>query len=153
MEKSGDLPRIIGGTKPGSRAALQLFRRGATKDVAVVVAEFEADRPARRAQAERGASSAPPAKTALGWSVGDLTDGQKTDRKLRNGVRVDAAEGPAAKAGLREGDVILAMDNTEVTDVKQVVSIAARAEKSRAVSVMVRRGEFVSYLLIRPAGR
>ena len=121
--------------------------------MAVVVAEFEADRPARRAQAEPGASSAPPAKTALGLSVSDLTDAQKKDMKLRNGVRVDAAEGPAAKAGLREGDVILAMDNTEVTDVKQFVSIAARAEKSRAVSVMVRRGEFVSYLVIRPAGR
>ena len=152
VEKSGDLPRIIGGTKPGSRATLQLFRRGATKDVTVVVAEFEADRPARRAQAEPGAS-APPAKTALGLSVSDLTEAQKKELKLRSGVRVDAVEGPAAKAGLREGDVILAMDNTEVTDVKQFMSIAARVEKSRAVSVMVRRGEFVSYLVIRPAGR
>jgi serine protease Do len=152
VEKSGDLPRIIGGTKPGTRAALQLFRRGATKDVTVVVAEFEADRPARRAQAEPGAS-APPAKSALGLSVSDLTDAQKKELKLRSGVRVDSVEGPAAKAGLREGDVILAMDNTEVIDVKQFMSIAAKAEKSRAVSVMVRRGEFVSYMVIRPASR
>ncbi len=149
VEKSGDLPRIIGATKPGSRTALQVFRRGATRDVTVVVGEFEADRPTRRAQAEPGASS-PPTKTALGLSVSDLTDVQKRELKLRSGVRVDAVEGAAAKAGLREGDVILAIDNAEVADVKQFLAIAAKVEKARAVSLMVRRGEFVNYLVIRP---
>jgi serine protease Do len=152
VEKSVDLPRIIGAAKPGSRTTLQLFRRGATKDVNVVVAEFEADRPARRAQAEPGAS-APAAKTALGLSVSDLSEAQRRELKIRNGVKVDAVEGPAARAGLREGDVILALQNTEVTDVKQFMSLAARVEKERAVSVMVRRGEFVSYLVIRPGAR
>ncbi|MFO1218955.1 MAG: Do family serine endopeptidase [Burkholderiaceae bacterium] len=152
VEKSGDLPRIIGATKPGSKTTLQLYRRGAAKEVSVVVGEFEADRPMRRAQAEPGAS-APAAKTALGLSVSDLTDAQKRELKVRGGVRVDAAEGAAARAGLREGDVILALNNAEVVDTKQFLSIAARAEKERAVSVMVRRGEFVSYLVIRPSGR
>ena len=68
VEKSGDLPRIIGATKPGSKTALQVFRRGATRDLSVTVAEFEADRPVRRAQAEPGAGSAP-GKTALGLTV------------------------------------------------------------------------------------
>jgi len=149
VEKSGDLPRIIGATKPGSRTPLQLFRRGATRDVTVVVGEFEADRPTKRAQAEPGASS-PSAKTALGLSVSDLTDAQKRELKVRNGVRVDAADGAAAKAGMREGDVILAIDNTEIADVKQFFAVAAKVEKARAVSVMVRRGEFVNYLVIRP---
>ena len=149
VEKSADLPRIIGATKPGSRSSLQVFRRGATRDLQVTVAEFEADRPARRAQAESGASS-PQAKSALGLTVSDLTDTQKRELKVKGGVRVDAADGAAARAGLHEGDVILAIDNTEVADVKQFLSIAANAEKSRAVSVMVRRGEFVNYLVIRP---
>jgi serine protease Do len=152
VEKSGDLPRIIGNTEPGSKATLQLFRRGASKDVSVVVGEFEAERPVRKAQAEPGIAP-PVAKTALGLSVSDLTEAQKRELKVRNGVRVDAAEGAAAKAGLREGDVILALHNTEVADVKQFLAIAARVDKERAVSVMVRRGEFVSYLVIRPAGR
>jgi serine protease Do len=65
-------------------------------------------------------------------------------------VRVDAADGAAAKAGMREGDVILAIDNTEIADVKQFFAVAAKVEKARAVSVMVRRGEFVNYLVIRP---
>jgi serine protease Do len=150
VEKSGDLPRIIGATKPGSRSSLQVFRRGATRDLQVTVAEFEADRPARKAQAESGASG-PQAKSALGLTVSDLSEAQKRELKIKSGVRVEGAEGVAARAGLHEGDVILAIDNTEVADVKQFLAIAANAEKSRAVSVMVKRGEFVNYLVIRPS--
>jgi serine protease Do len=150
VEKSGDLPRIIGATKPGSRSSLQVFRRGATRDLQVTVAEFEADRPSRRAQAEPSASS-PQAKSALGLTVTELSEAQKRELKIKSGVRVEAAEGAAARAGLHEGDVILAIDNTEVADVKQFLNIATNAEKSRAVSVMVKRGEFVNYLVIRPS--
>ena len=149
VDKSGDLPRLIGSVKPGTKTQLQVFRRGSTREVTVTVAEFEPDRPTRRAQAEPGV--APGAKTALGLTVTDLTDTQKQELKLKSGVRVEAVEGVAAKAGVREGDVILALDNTEVTDVKQFLATAARAEKARAVSVMVRRGEWVNYLVIRPA--
>jgi serine protease Do len=152
VDKSGDLPRIIGNTEPGSKAALQVFRRGATRDVQVTVAEFEADRPTRRAQAEPDNNNAtPPSKTALGLGVTDLTEAQKRELKIKNGVRVESVEGAAARAGIREGDVVLAIDNTEVADVKQFLAVAGKVEKSRAVSVMVKRGEFVSYLVIRPA--
>ena len=149
VDKSVDLPRIIGATKPGSRSSLQVFRRGATRDLQVTVAEFEADRPMRRAHAEPGAMG-PQAKSALGLTVSELSEAQKRELKIKSGVRVEGAEGAAARAGLLEGDVILAIDNAEVADVKQFLTIAAGAEKSRAVSVMVKRGEFVSYLVIRP---
>jgi serine protease Do len=86
----------------------------------------------------------------LGLTVSAVSDAQKREFKIKGGVRVESAEGAAARAGLHEGDVILAIDNTEVSDVKQFLAIAAKAEKSRAVSVMVRRGEFVNYLVIRP---
>jgi serine protease Do len=149
VEKQGDLPRIIGGMKPGTKATVQVFRRGTTRDFAVTVGEFEADRPAKRAQAEP--SPAPVAKNALGISASDLTEAQKKELKLKSGVRVDAVDGAAARAGLREGDVILSIDNTEVTDAKQFAALSAKVEKSRAVSVLVRRGEWVNYLVIRPA--
>ena len=80
----------------------------------------------------------------------DLSDAQKRELKIKGGVRVDSAEGAAGRAGLREGDVILALDNAEVNDVKQFMAVAQKVEKSRAVSVMVRRGEWVNYLVIRP---
>ena len=148
IEKSGDLPRIVGATKPGSKTVLQVFRRGGYRDVTVTVAEFEPDAPTRVAQSE---GSAPVGgKSALGLTVSELSDAARRELKLRGGVKVEAVDGPAARAGLREGDVVLALDNTEIADVKQFMAVAAKAEKSRAVSVMVRRGEWVNYLVIRP---
>ena len=46
--------------------------------------------------------------------------------------------------------MILSVDNAEVTDLRQFATLAARVEKARAVSVLVRRGEWVNYLVIRP---
>ena len=110
--------------------------------------EFEAERPTRRAQAE--SPGAAPVKSALGITASDLTEAQKRELKVKGGVRVDAVDGAAARAGLREGDVILSVDNTEVTDLRQFAALAAKVEKARAVSVLVRRGEWVNYLVIRP---
>ncbi|MBL8340015.1 MAG: DegQ family serine endoprotease [Rubrivivax sp.] len=150
VEKSGDLPRIIGGTKPGSKSSLQVFRRGNMRDHTVTVAEFEPDRSARRPAASEPGAAPQTAKSVLGLTVSDLNDAQKRDLRVRGGVRVDAVEGPAGRAGVREGDVILSVDNTEVADSKQFASIVAKVERSRAVSVLVRRGEWVNYLVIRP---
>ena len=148
IEKLGDLPRLVGATKPGSKTVLQVFRRGSYKDITVTVAEFEAETPSKVAQAEPGAPAG--SKTALGLTVTELSDAAKRELKLRGGVRVDAAEGVAARAGLRDGDVILELDNIEIADLKQFIGVAAKVEKARAVSVKVRRGEWVNYLVIRP---
>ena len=151
VEKSADLPRIVGSVKPGAKATLQLFRRGAMRDVVVTVGEFEADRPTRKAQAEPGTPPPPAVKSVFGVSVSDLSEAQKKELRLRGGVRVDAVDGAASRAGLREGDVILSLDNTEIADSKQFAALTAKAEKARAVSVLVRRGEWVNYFVIRPA--
>ena len=68
-------------------------------------------------------------------------------------MRVESVEGAAARAGLREGDIIVTLDNSEVTDAKQFNSLVAKADKSRPISVMVRRGEWTNYLVIRPTSR
>jgi len=148
VEKSGDLPRIVGGVKPGSKSTLQVFRRGAYKELSVVVAEIEPDKAQRTAETE---ASKPQATAAtLGIAVSDLSEAQKRELKLKNGVKVETAEGAAARAGLREGDVILSMDNTEVTSSKQFETVVGKLDKSKAVTALVRRGDTVNFLIIRP---
>jgi len=148
IEKSGDLPRIVGGVKPGTRADMQVFRRGAYRDMSVTVAEVEPE--AIKRTAEREVKPQPTVET-LGIAVADLTDAQKRELKVRNGVRVETADGAAARAGVREGDVILSIDNVEITSAKQFESVATKLDKSRAVTALVRRGDSVNFVIIKPA--
>ncbi len=51
IDKSVDLPRLVGNTRPGSKSTLTVFRRGGQRDLTGTVAELEADRPQQRAAA------------------------------------------------------------------------------------------------------
>ena len=86
----------------------------------------------------------------LGLSVSELTAAQKRELKLQGGVRIDSATDAAARAGLREGDLILSVNNVEVTGVKQFLAQLAKADKAKAVNLMVRREDVVSFVLLRP---
>jgi serine protease Do len=148
IEKPADLPRAVGNTKPGSQVVLTVFRRGATQDLKVTVAEIEPEKVAAAAPEKK----APSAKIAhLGLSLSDLSEAQKKEARVRSGVRVDAAVDAAARAGIREGDLILAVANTEVSSVQVFESLMTRIDKSRPVSVLIRRGDAAQYVLIRPA--
>jgi serine protease Do len=148
IDRSADLPRLIGGTKPGARSTVQVYRRGNYRDLTVTIGEFAPDQPRSAAQAEPPASAA--AKTAIGLTVTDLSEAQKRELNVRNGVRVQAVEGAAARAGVRDGDVILSIDNVEVTDARHFASMVGKIDRSRPVSVLVRREDWVQYVVIRP---
>jgi len=149
IEKSTDLPRLVGNIKPGTRSTLTVFRRGSTKDLSVTIGEVEADKPvARKDREEKPRSSG--AAQALGLTVADLTDAQKKEFKLKGGVLVAAATEAAARAGLREGDVILAVANIEVSGVREFEAVLGRLDKGKPVNVLFRRGDWAQYAVIRP---
>jgi serine protease Do len=83
-------------------------------------------------------------------AVAELTEAQKRELKIKNGVRVEAAEGIAARAGLREGDVIVTVDNVEVTSAKQFETAMGKADKAKPVTLLVRRGEAATFVILRP---
>ena len=147
IDKPADLPRAVGNTKPGSKVGITVFRRGSFKELSITVAEIEAEKVAAAAPEKK----APDSNTSLVWglAVSDLTDAQKRELRVRGGVRVDAAT-DAARAGIREGDVILAIANYEVPSMKEFEAIMSRADKSRPISVLIRRGSSAQYVLIRP---
>ncbi len=154
IEKPSDLPRLVGNTKPGTKSSLTVFRRGSAKDLSVTIAEIEPDRPTKSAVEREEPTPKPSASAAarsLGLAVSDLSEVQKKELKLKGGVRVETASGAAARAGLREGDVILALANSEVATVKEFEATLGKTDRSKAVSVLFRRGEWAQYALIRPA--
>lgn len=149
IDKSADLPRLVGNTRPGTRSTLTVWRRGAQRDLSIVVGEFEPDRPVAKAAAPDKPTGAV-AVAPLGLTLTDLSDAQKRELKLRGGVLVESATEAAARAGLREGDVILALANVEVESVKAFEATLARLDKSKPVNVLFRRGDWAQYVLIRP---
>ena len=150
IEKSSDLPRLVGNTKPGTQSMLSVFRRGVVKEMPVTVAELEPEKVApSKAELETKPRTAASAQ-GLGLVVADLTPAQKTELKVQAGVRVESVQEPAAKAGLREGDLILAVANQEVHHVKDFEAVLAKLDKSKAVNVLFRRGDLTRFALIRP---
>ena len=148
IEKSIDLPRIVGEIKPGTKATVTLQRRGTTKELNVTVAEIEAEKTA----AKPGPAEAKPKAAvgqALGLSVSELTEAQKKELRVKGGVSVDAAVEAAARSGLRQGDVILAIGNVEVASVKEFEAVVAKLDKNKAINVLFRRGEWTQYALIK----
>ena len=150
IEKVADLPRLVGNTKPGNRSSVTVFRRGASRDLAITIAEIEPDKPATKVAEREEKPKASAAAQQMGLSVTDLTDAQKKELKLKGGVVVAAATDAAARAGLREGDIILSVANTEVSGVKEFESVLSKADKSKPINVLYRRGEWAQYALIRP---
>ena len=150
IDKSSDLPRLVGAVKPGTRSTLTVFRRGASKDLPVVIAELEPERVAKRPNEREEKPKALASAQLLGLTVSDLSDAQKAQAKIKAGVKVDSATEGAAKAGLREGDVIVAIANAEIASVKEFEAAVGKIDKSKPVNVLFRRGEWAQYALIRP---
>ena len=141
----------MGNVKPGTKAVITVFRRGAAKDLTVTIAEVEAEKPVRKASAAEPKPKAAGPTQAFGLVLSELTDTQKKELKIKGGVRVDAVDGSAARAGIREGDVIMAVANAEVTSVKEFEGAVAKLDKTKPVNLLFRRGELAQFALIRPA--
>jgi serine protease Do len=149
VDKSSDLPRMVGSTKPGTRGSLTVFRRGGSKELVVTIAEIDADKPARKPSEKEEKAKGSSAGQALGLSVSELPDGLKKELKIKGGVKVDVATDAAARAGLREGDVIIQIGNLEVTSVREFEAAISKLDKNKAVNVLFRRGEWAQYAVIR----
>ena len=151
IEKHSDLPRLVGNIKPGTKIAVSVFRRGGSKDFTVTVAEVEPEKVAARSADREEKPKLSTAGQALGLAVSELNDAQKKDLKIKGGVKVDSATEAAARAGVREGDVIVAIANVEIGTVKEFESAVSKVDRSKSVNVLFRRGEWAQYAVIRPS--
>ncbi|CAN7415167.1 peptidase Do [compost metagenome] len=153
IERASDLPRMVGETKPGTRVPLQLWRKGATRDVTITVTELEPDGKAksRSGATPKDDSAAQAGKpNALGLVVNDLPEARLKELKLKSGVEVEVADGPALRAGIRPGDIILRLGDTDVTNARQFNELVRSLDKNRIAAVFVRRGDATQVLTLRP---
>lgn len=144
VDASGDLPRIVGSTRPGSQASMEVVRKGTLKSLTMTVGELQEDRIAARDSVRGAPKPAPVAANRLGIVLTELTQDQKSELKLGNGLMVTDVR-PDARAEVRRGDVLVTMvhkgRHTELKSVDQFNSLLTGMDKDSVFTLQVRRGE------------
>ena len=147
---SSDLPRMVGSTRPGAKVNMEVWRKGSSRELSIVVGELPEDRIASRVPS-RGRPSEQQANR-LGLVVSDLTPEQRRDMKLGGGVIVEDVR-QAVRADLRPGDVITAVTTRgQTTDLKsadQFNKLLSQIDRSTTLTLHVRRGETNLFVPIR----
>lgn len=143
---SSDLPRVVGATKPGKLVPVEVFRKGGVQMLSIGVGEMPTE------SAENNQINKPQAKpevNKIGLTLKELTPAQKKKLNGKNGLLVLESTGLAAQAGIRRGDVILGLNNSESQSVelfnKQINAVPA----GKTIAVLVLRGDSTLYVPIK----
>ena len=144
MERSTQLPAVVSAIKPGTTAKVEVWRDGESKLVNVKVDEFpeETQRVANRDVEEPAAK---PDK--LGLSVRPLGADERKSAETEGYLLVEDVDGPAAKAGVRPGDVILGVNGKAVKSMADLRN--ATASGSKTVAILLEREGNQMFLPIR----
>ena len=152
VRRSADLPRLVADTPPGSRHAVQVFRRGSYRELVVAVAEIapEASAPQPAATPSPPPVRLPAQAAGLGLGLEILPPSARTAQRIGHGLRVvSVAEGSlAARAGLREGDLLLRLDDTDLRSPAQADEALARHPSGQPLRLLAQRAGVAGYLLI-----
>lgn len=130
INRSADLPGLVGDIKPGTAAKVDIIRKGSSKTLSVAVGEMKADQ-----IASNSGAGAPQGR--LGLAVRPLKPDEKREAGVASGLLVEDVSGPAARAGIQTGDVVLALNGINVSSVEQLRGLVAKAGKH--VALLVKR--------------
>ncbi len=145
VENSNDLPRMVGMLKPGVKVPLQVWRRGAAKEVSVTLGELPSDPRLAGGKGEK-------AYNRGGVVLAELSADQRRELKLEHGLLVEETTGDAARAGIRTGDIVLAVNNTEMRNVETFRKAIAAVPVGKSAAILVRRGEGSMYIPLKISG-
>ena len=149
IESSGDLPPLVGINPPGTEAEVLVVRNGEEKTFVVTLDALESDDEGNlRASTQEDSSG-----NVLGIVVEPINENRR--RALGNpegGVIVSHIDSDAAfRAGLRNGDVILTINNQAVEDADSFNGIVESLPEGKAVALRVMREGITRYIAYSPA--
>ena len=146
INASSDLPRAVGGIKPGKTVNVDVLRKGAMKTLSVTVGEAPNDKDEVNVSNK---GNAKPEANRIGLVLNELTPQQKKKLNGKNGLLVVDAQGASAAAGVRRGDIVLGINNAEVSSVEQFAKTLAATPNGKTVAVLISRGEGTLYVPIK----
>jgi serine protease Do len=144
VENSGDLPRMVGMVKPGTKIPVQVWRKGKTQELLVAVGELPGE--------EQLAGKSSKAYSRGGLALSELTADQRREFSIDHGLLVEEVTGDAARAGIRVGDVILAVNNGKVATVDAFRKAISTVPKGKSAAILVRRGDGSLYVPLKISG-
>ena len=132
LTDSGQLSAAVNMASPGDSVTLEVWREGRTQTLTAKL--LAASAPGTRLASNDG----PASPGRLGLSVRPLTSAERGQVGIESGLVVENVSGPAARAGIERGDVVLAVDGTPVNSVEQLHSVIA---KRSTVALLIQRGD------------
>ncbi|MCW9089233.1 MAG: DegQ family serine endoprotease [Gammaproteobacteria bacterium] len=147
---SSDLPPLVGRTRIGSDARVKVLRNGKMRSLKVKIAELPAEETLQEARSERQHTQT----DRLGLQVGELSSAQRKELDLASGgvLVQQVEEGPASRAGIRRGDVIIKLNSKQVKDPRQFKELVDGLPGGRSVPVLVLRRGGPLFLALRVPG-
>ncbi|MEY2865689.1 MAG: hypothetical protein RLZZ83_932 [Pseudomonadota bacterium] len=146
IESSSDLPKAVGNTKPGKTVVAEVFRKGSVKTLNLTVGEMPSD------QAEVIANNKTPEKAEvnrLGLVLKEAPPQQRKKMNGKKGLLVVDAQGSAAAAGIRRGDIVLALNNSEVESADAFAKEVATIPNGKTVALLILRNDETLYVPVK----
>ncbi len=146
VEESQQLPAMVSATAPGSKVKLQVLRDGKRRTINLTIGTLPEERSAQAGPARRDSND------RLDLRVADLkADERETLGVAKGGVVViDVGSGPAGRAGIRPGDVIMQVNRRPVEDVDSFGDLVGSVDDDESLLLLVKRGEGALFLVIDP---
>jgi serine protease Do len=140
LRDSNELPSLVAAITPGTPVNLEIWRNHASKDVSVVLGALEDKRTASTEQGHEQSGK-------LGLAVRPLTPDEQKQGNMKGGLVVERVSGPAADAGIQQGDVVLAANGAAVTSADDLKSAV---EKSKGhIALLIQRGDARIFVPVR----
>lgn len=146
VSQTSDLPRIVANTPVDKEVKVEVFRNGKVREINVKVGRLDDGQQARAAAPDDSVEG------ALGLTVTNLTPdlAERYSIEQGRGVLVTAVDpaGPAARANVRVGDLILDVNNQEVTSVQEFKAAIGKPGQTKAVRLLIQRRNTLFFTIV-----
>jgi serine protease Do len=146
VERSIDLPQLIAATVPGTTMKFEVWRHGATKELVATIGELASEQTPTQAREEKTQTN------RLGLALRELTPAQRAELGTGNGLLVRSVRGAALSAGIQQGDVIVAINDTKVDRMATFEKVLAGVAPGSTVALLVLRDGNLVYVPVRVPG-